>query len=65
MHDDIGWIRQRASVLMAKDEDLEYDDALTLATEERIAWKERQTERVHRVKPLRVTLGDLLKAKKT
>lgn len=63
--EDHDWIRARALELRQGGVDIEY--ALTQAVQERVEWREEQARktrqgRVH--KPLRVTLGDLVKAKR-
>jgi hypothetical protein len=62
--EDVRWIRARAAQIVNEGE-LDFEDALTQATTERIEWKERAARgRAGKPsKPLRVSLGDLLKAK--
>lgn len=61
---DVAWIRARAAKLT--EDGMDGDDALTQATEERVDWKERTTQKRANAprKPLRVSLADILKARK-
>lgn len=60
--EDAAWIRARAAKVM-HEKDVDYEEALAIAVEERVEWKERQRRKRGPERLLRVTLADLVKAR--
>jgi hypothetical protein len=60
---DYRWIRARAETLQERDASLDYEDALAQATIERVEFKMRQKGHGKAREPLRVTFGDIVKAR--
>lgn len=61
---DYAWIRARQARLRELDPSLSSEDALAQACEERAEYKRSLRHKTRPSKPLGVTLGDIIKAKK-